>query len=127
MTGNERTDNRIRAWALVLMAAVMLLTCQDNYFVLYGLCVQVAAEAAVKYLFISRWMKRAPTELVTYAKWWLLPGSVIAAAYLLNCRDSFLMMVLFAGGVFAVSGIQELRNPENTFLKLRKRNVHDET
>ena len=126
MTGNEKTDNRIRALALVLMGVVMLLTRGDSYFVLYGLCVQVAAEAAVKYYFISRWMKRSPTGLMTYAKWWLLPGAAIAGAYLLRCNDSFWMMVLLAGGVFAVSGILELRDPENAFLKKRKGNAHDE-
>lgn len=126
MTGNEKNDNRIRAWALGLMGLVMLLTRRDHYFVLYGLCVQVAAEAAAKYFFISRWMKRAPTGLVTYGSWWLLPGAAIAAAYLLRCNDSFWMMLLLAGGVFALSCIRELRDPENAFLKKRKGNAHDE-
>ncbi len=126
MTGNEKTDNRIRALALGLMGLVMVMTRSDPYFVLYGLCVQVAAEAAAKYYFISRWMKRSPTGLMTYAKWWLLPGAAIAGAYLLRCNGSFWMMVLLVGGVFAVSGIRELRDPENAFLKKRKGNAHDE-
>lgn len=117
MTGNEKMDNRIRLCALVLMAAVMVLTVRDAYFVLYGLCVQVAAEAVAKYVYICRWMKRAPTGLGSYLKWWLLPGGAIGAAYLLKVNDSFLMMVLFAGTVFAVSGLRELRRPENAFLK----------
>ncbi len=126
MTGNEKTDNRIRAWALGLMGLVMLLTRRDPYFVLYGLCVQVAAEAAAKYYFISRWMKRSPTSLVTYGTWWLLPTAVIAAAYGLGCNDSIWMMLLLAGGVFVLSGIRELRDPEHAFLKKRKGNAHDE-
>lgn len=117
MTGNEKMDNRIRLYALVLMAAVMVLTARDAYFVLYGLCVQVAAEAAAKYLYICRWMKRAPTGLGSYLSWWLLPCGAIGAAYLLGVNDSFWMMVLFAGAVFAVSGMIELRRPENAFLK----------
>ena len=117
MTGNERTDNRIRFLALVLMAAVMLLTRRDAWFVLYGLCVQVAAEAAAKYVCICRWMKRAPTSAGTYAGWWVMPGAAIAAAYGLQLNDSFLMMILLAGAVFAVSAVRELRNPENAFLK----------
>lgn len=127
MTGNEKTDNRIRFWALIGMGAVMLLTRADAYFVLYGLCVQVAAEAAAKYIYICRWMKRAPTGLLTYGTWWLLPGAAIGASYLLRCNDSFGMMVLFAGAVFAVSGLRELKDPENAFLKKRKGNAHDET
>lgn len=117
MTGNEKMDNRIRLYALVLMAAVMVLTARDAYFVLYGLCVQVAAEAAAKYVYICRWMKRAPTGLGSYLLWWLLPCGAIGAAYLLGLNDSFWMMVLFAGSVFAVSGLIELRRPENAFLK----------
>lgn len=117
MTGNEKMDNRIRLYALVLMAAVMVLTARDAYFVLYGLCVQVAAEAAAKYVYICRWMKRAPTGLTGYLGWWLLPCGAIGAAYLLGVNDSFWMMVLFAGAVFAVSGLIELRRPENAFLK----------
>lgn len=117
MTGNEKMDNRIRLYALVLMAAVMVLTARDAYFVLYGLCVQVAAEAAAKYVYICRWMKRAPTGLGSYLLWWLLPSGAIGAAYLLGVNDSFWMMVLFAGAVFAVSGLIELRRPENAFLK----------
>lgn len=117
MTGNEKMDNRIRLYALVLMAAVMVLTARDAYFVLYGLCVQVAAEAAAKYVYICRWMKRSPTGLGSYLLWWLLPCGAIGAAYLLGVNDSFWMMVLFAGAVFAVSGMIELRRPENAFLK----------
>ncbi len=119
MTGNEKMDNRIRLCALGIMAAVMLLTVKDSYFVLYGLCTQVAVEAVAKYVYICRWMKRAPTGIGTYASWWLLPGAAIAAAYLLKLSDSFVMMVLLAGGVFAVSGLRELKNPENAFLKKR--------
>ncbi len=127
MTGNEKTDNRIRLCALGLMAAVMLLTVKDAYFVLYGLCVQVAAEAVVKYLYICRWMQRAPTAIGDYLRWWLLPGAAIAAAYLLKANDSFVMMVLFAGAVFVFSGIRELKDPENAFLKKWKGNAHGKT
>ena len=127
MTGNEKTDNRIRACALVLMGLVMLLTLSDRYFVLYGLCAQVAAEAAVKYFYICRWMKRSPTGLWTYAKWWLLPLAVIAGAYLLGVNESFGLMVLMAGGVFAVSGFRELRDPENAFLRKKRCNAHEKT
>ena len=120
MTGNEKTDNRIRFWALMLMGVVMVLTVRDAWFVLYGLCVQVAAEAVAKYVFICRWMKRAPTGLLTYCKWWILPGAAIAASYLLGVNDSFVMMVLLAGGVFAVSATQELRNPETALSRMKK-------
>lgn len=117
MTGREKTDNRIRLSALGLMAVVMLLTIRDAYFVLYGLCVQVAAEAVGKYICICRWMKRAPVGTGMYIRWWVLPTAAIAGAWLLGVNDSFILMVLFAGAVFVVSGIRELRCPENSFLK----------
>lgn len=120
MTGSEKTDNRIRLAALGLMAVVMVLTIHDAYFVLYGLCVQVAAEAIAKYIYICRWMKRAPTGGLTYLGWWLLPAVAIAAAYLLKANDSFVAMVLCAGAVFAVSGVRELKRPDNAFLKKQK-------
>ena len=109
MTGNEKTDNRIRCGALVLMAAVMLLTVRDPWFVLYGLCVEVAAEAAVKYFYICRWMGKAPASLGAYLCWWIVPAAAVALAHGLKAGDSFWMMVLFAGLVFAFSGLRELR------------------
>lgn len=123
MTGNEKTDNRIRATALAVMGVVMLLTRSDPWFVLYGLCSQVALEATVKYLYICRWMKRAPTDLWTYIKWWILPTCAIGAAYLLRVNDSFWMMLLLAGAVFAICGIRELRGQDLAFL--RKGKSHD--
>ena len=127
MTGNEKTDNRIRAGALVIMAIVVL-TLRSKWSVLIGLCVQVAVEAAVKYFYICRWMKKAPTGLLTYTMWWLMPGAAIGLTYLLGANDSFLMMVLMAGAVFALSGLRELKDPENTFLIKRKGiEPHEET
>ena len=120
MTGNEKTDNRLRAGSLVLMVLVMALTIKSDYFVLYGLCAEVSAEAIAKYIYICRWMKRAPVGVLAYAGWWLLPTAAIAAAYLLKVNDSFWMMALLAGFTFAVGGIRELNDPENTFLKHRK-------
>ena len=128
MTGHEKIDNRIRGCSLVLMAAVMILTVKSDYFVLCGLCAEISVEAVAKYIYICRWMKRAPVGVVTYTGWWLLPVAGIAAAYLLKVNDSFLMMALLAGAVFAVSGIRELNDPENTFIKQRKgRKSHEKT
>ena len=124
MTGNEKIDNRIRAVALAVMAAVMVLTWTDPWFMLYGLCSQITLEAVVKYIYICRWMKRAPVGFGTYIKWWLPPVGAVAAAYLLQYNDSFLMMLLFAGLVFVRQGILELKNAEKTLL--RKGKAHDE-
>ena len=127
MTGNEKTDNRIRAGALVLMAIVVL-TLRGKWSILIGLCIQVAAEAALKYYYICRWMKCSPVGLWTYIRWWLPPAGAIAAAYLLELNDSFLMMVVLAGLVFLYRGIRELKDPENAFLKKRKGSKpHEET
>jgi O-antigen/teichoic acid export membrane protein len=109
MTGNEKADNRIRGCSLVLMAAVMLLTVRDSYFVLYGLCVEVAAEAVAKYFYICRWMKKAPASLVSYLGWWVVPALAVGLAHVLKAGDSFWLMLLFAGSVFAFSGWHELK------------------
>ena len=109
MTGNEKADNRIRGWSLVLMAAVMVLTVRDSYFVLYGLCVEVAVEAIAKYLYICRWMGKTPASLGSYLSWWMVPAASVGLAHLLNAGDSFWLMLLFAGSVFAVFGLRELR------------------
>ena len=120
MTGNEKIDNRIRASALAVMGAVMLLTRTDPWFVLYGLCAQVSLEAAAKYIYICRWMKKAPTGLGTYLRWWFPSGAAIAAAYLLGRNDSFLLMIILAGMVFGYSGLRELKDPDNALMRLRK-------
>ena len=83
-----------------------------------------AVEAAAKYIYICRWMKQAPVAVGTYLKWWLPPVGAVAAAYLLQYNDSFLMMLLFAGLVFVSRGILELKNAEKTLL--RKGKAHDE-
>ena len=123
MTGNEKAENRIRGGALAVMGVVMLLTWKDSWFVLYGMCVNMALESVVKYVCVCRWMKRSPVSLWTYAKWWLLPGAAIGASYLFGLNGSFWMMLLFAGAVFVLSGLRELKDPENTFL--RKGRPHD--
>ena len=115
MTGNEKKHNLIRSCALGLMAAVMFLTCRDPYFVLYGLCMEVLAEGVAKYFFICRWMKKAPVTLVKYLGFWALPALAVVLAHLLKMGDSFLMMILFAGSVFVIFGLQELR--ENKIFK----------
>ena len=38
-----------------------------------------------------------------------------------------IMMLLLAGIVFLLSGLRELKDPENTFLKKRKGNTHEQT
>lgn len=109
MTGNEKQDNRLREAALVAMILVMLLLRQDKLFVLYGLCIQTTLEAVSKYIFVCRWMKKAPVGLKTYLSWWLLPAAVIAGSYLLELQDSFWAMAACAGLVFLAAAAMELR------------------
>lgn len=120
MTGNEKMDNRCRAGALVLMLIVMLLARHDPYFVLYGLCVQIAAEAVAKYMYVCRWMRKAPVGLGIYLKWWIVPAAVIGVSYLAGLNGSFLWMVVAAGAVFGVALIQELRTEESGLLSKLK-------
>ena len=108
MTGNEKTDNRCRAGALAVMLAVMLLARQDSYFVLYGLCAEIAVEITAKYICVCRWMKKAPVGLGTYLSWWILPAAVIGVSYLTGLSEAFWAMAAAAGAVFAASLAWEL-------------------
>lgn len=125
MTGNEKKDNRCREIALVVMCLVMILTHKDPYFVLYGLCVQVALEAVMKYSVVCRWMKKTPISLCTYLKWWIIPCVLIGITYLFSLQNSFEGMILTAGMVFAVSLIRELRCNESDFWNKLKRKPVD--
>ena len=109
MTGNEKIENRFRCGTLVLMAAVMLLTSGNSYFVLWGLCVQIAAEVIVKYAYICRWLKKAPVTLAAYLGWWVVPTLAIGLTHVLKVGNSFWMMLLIAGAVFAFFGCRELK------------------
>ena len=122
MTGNERNDNRCRVIALGVMGAVMVLTIRDSYFVLYGLCVQVALEAVLKYRCVCHWMGQAPVALGAYLRWWLVPCGLIGMSWLLGLGEGFLWMVLTAGTAFAVALWKELRADGGAILnKIRKK------
>lgn len=122
MTGNERRDNQCRIGALGAMLLIMLLTQKDSYFVLYGLCAQVAVEAVGKFSYVCAWLKKSPVKPVLYLCWWLAPAAAIAITYVLGVDGSFLAMVIAAGSVFAVGLLQELLNAESGILKaFRKR------
>ena len=120
MTGRERTDIRIRLASLVVMAAVMVLTSRDPWFILYGLCVQMIVEEAGKFICVCRSLGSAPAGVTEYGLWWLPALAAIGAAYLLGLNDSFWMMALLAVLVFAVSGVRELKDLKNVFLNTRK-------
>lgn len=120
MTGNEKMDNGCRAGALLLMVLTMVLTRQDPYFVLYGLCAQIAAEAVVKYAYVCRWMKRAPVGLGTYLTWWIVPVAMIVLCRAAGVNDSFLAMAAAAAAVFAIALVAELRRDDNGIFKKLK-------
>lgn len=126
MTGNEKMDNRCRGAALALMLVIMLLTRRDPYFVLYGLCAQIAVEAVAKYIYVCRWMQRAPVGLGVYLRWWIVPGAVIGVSYLGGVNDSFWGMAGAAGAVFAFALVRELRTESNgIFNKLKGKRGRD--
>jgi hypothetical protein len=121
MTGNEKRDNLCRISALGAMVLIMVATRSDAYFVLYGLCGQVALEAVGKFVSVCGWLKRSPVKLTAYLHWWLVPCGVIGLSYALGLGESFIWMVLTALGVFCLGLLRELKNKEsgilNAFLK----------
>lgn len=122
MTGNEKMDNRCRELSLIVMVVTMILFGHDKLFVLYGLCTQAAFEAICKYAYVCKYMKKSPVSLFTYLKWWILPVAAIVAAYILKLQDSFLWMVIFAGTVFVITGVTELKqeNGLSAMIKSKK-------
>ena len=122
MTGNEKRDNLCRISALGAMVLIMVATRSDAYFMLYGLCGQVALEAVGKFVSVCAWLKRSPVKLTAYLHWWLVPCLVIGLSYALTLQESFGWMALSAFGVFCLGLLRELRNKENGILKhFRKR------
>lgn len=115
MTGNEKADNRCREVSILVMLAVMIFLRQDKLFVLYGLCAQTAVEAVGKYAFICRWLKISPVKLRDLFIWWLVPVAVIAITTILQLGSSPLWMIVFAGGVFMVEGLNELKGIRSAF------------
>lgn len=119
MTGNEKMDNRCREMALIFMIVIMVLTCKNSYFILYGLCGQVGIEAIAKYCYVCKWMEKSPIDLKTYLKWWSLPVILIVITYCFKLQSSFLWMFIMAAATFGVLLIQELKNKEtNLFEKI---------
>lgn len=110
MTGKEKQDNHYREGAVLMMLLVMFLFRRDCLFVLYALCVQTTVEAVGKYIFVCRWMKKAPVSIGIYLSWWILPVAIIAVTYILHLQNSILAMIFGAGIVFAVGLFQEFRN-----------------
>ena len=123
MTENEKMDNRCREFALAAMVVIMLVTCHNSYFVLFGLCGQVGIEAIAKYRYVCKWMENSPVKLKTYLKWWAVPCCLIVVTYLLKIQTSMVGMILMAAIAFGVLLVQELGNKEmNLFHTLIKKN-----
>ncbi len=122
MTGNERMDNRCRELAILMMFIIFFVMHKNPFFALYGLAIQVLIESVSKYIFVCRWMEKAPVRLCTYLKWWLFPLAIIGVTYLLHCQNSFFMMMITAVGLFLAQFLIEMKkgNGLQKVLKYRK-------
>ncbi|WP_230399491.1 lipopolysaccharide biosynthesis protein [Novisyntrophococcus fermenticellae] len=112
MTGSERMDNRCREAAILVMLAVFMLLHKNPLFALYGLCIQTLLESSGKYIFVCRWMEKAPVRLKEYIAWWAVPAIAVALTYLLNWQNSFKMMVCLAGLDFLIQFLWELKHED---------------
>ena len=121
MTGNERMDNRCREMAVLLMILVFVFMRKDPLFALYGLGVQTLAESVSKYIFVCRWLQKAPVRFYTYLKWWILPAAAIGVSRLMHWQNSLVMMIAVAGIVFCVQLVRELKNEKGLRHMLQKR------
>lgn len=121
MTGNERTDNHCREAAVLLMIVIFVLMRKNPFFALYGLGVQTLAESVSKYIFVCRWLQKAPVRFYTYLKWWILPAAAIGVSRLMHWQNSLVMMIAVAGIVFCVQLVRELKNEKGLRHMLQKR------
>lgn len=121
MTGNEKKDNRYREIAIIAMVIVMVLFSGHRFFVLYGLCVQTAIESVGKYIFVCRWMEKAPMNFVQYMKWWIVPICAILLSVTMRLQNSFWNMILFALGVFVSSVILGWKGKERVIQSISHR------
>lgn len=118
MTGNERKDNFIREMALGCMLLSMLVFSKSRMFVLYGLCVQTAVEAIVKFAFVCRWLGQIPGGLQKMIRWWMPTLVAIIWISLFCVRQTFANMIIFAAAVFAVGVVAELRANDSVLREL---------
>lgn len=126
MTGNENKDNRYREVALVAMAVVMIVFSKNHLFVLYGLCAQTAIEATGKYIFVCKWMEKAPIKIGKYISWWIAPTLAIVMGRMLRLHSSYVLMLILAGVVFVITFVIELCDDKGilyTMVERRGRNV----
>lgn len=121
MTGNERMDNRCREAAVLLMILIFALMRKDPLFALYGLGVQTLAESVSKYIFVCRWLKKAPVGFYTYLKWWILPAAAVGVSRFMHWQNSLVMMIAVAGIVFCIQLVMELKNEKGLRHMLQQR------
>lgn len=121
MTGNERMDNRCREAAVLLMILIFALMRKDPLFALYGLGVQTLAESVSKYIFVCRWLKKAPVGFYTYLKWWILPAAAVGVSRFMHWQNSLVMMIVVAGIVFCIQLVMELKNEKGLRHMLQQR------
>lgn len=122
MTGNERADNHCRELAILMMFILFFVMRRNPFFALYGLGIQVLTESVGKFIFVCRWMEKAPVRLFTYLRWWLLPGALITITYLLRCQESLVLMVVTSAGLFVFQFLYEIhRGNIKTLFEGRKK------
>lgn len=120
MTGHEKQDNRYRELSLLLMIGVMILLRNNRLFVLYALCSHTILETGAKYLFVCRWMKKAPVSLQEYLSWWIAPAVLIGLVYALKLQDSMVAMILAAITAFLVVVVLEYRRDSSLLHRFGK-------
>lgn len=120
MTGHEKQDNRYRELSLVLMIGVMILLRNNRLFVLYALCSHTILETGAKYLFVCRWMKKAPVSLTEYLSWWIVPTVLIGLVYSLKFQDSMIAMIFAVVTAFLIIAVQECRRDSSLLRQFGK-------
>lgn len=70
MTGSEKMENKIRIFTIVLMIITWILFRNSQLFAIYGMVVQMISETLLKYIYVCRWFKKMPINIILYILIW---------------------------------------------------------
>lgn len=109
MTENEKTDNRCRETAVILMCLVYAVFHRRKMFAVFGICIQTLTEAAGKFVMLCRIWGRLPEPFFKYISRWAAPGILILAARVFRLQYSWATMIGMCGAAFLLQLAEEQR------------------
>ena len=112
MTGNEHICNRNQYISIGAMIATWLILLHKSVlFGLYGMCVQIVVEGALKYYSVCKWFGHNIVPVKNYILLWLPVGALKAVVSLCGLEQSIAALIIGTGCVFIWNAAFALRDP----------------